>query len=61
MNVQLGKFTVQMAEGQTCAIQKISEKGGVTLTVFRFCWTKENAERDDGFTVGWLEDCPGVM
>ena len=61
MNVQLGKFTVQMAEGQTCAIQEISEKGGVTLTVFRFCWTKENAERDDGFTVGWLEDVPGVM
>ena len=40
MNVQFEKFTVQMADGQTCEIKEISEKDGVTETVFRFLWTK---------------------
>ena len=61
MNIQLENFTVRMADGQTCAIQTISEKDGVTKTVFRFGWTKENAERSDTFTVGWMADVPGVM
>lgn len=61
MSVQLEKFTVCLSDGQTCEIKEISEKDGVTETVFRFRWTKENAERDDGFTVSWFEDVPGVM
>ncbi|MBR0536817.1 MAG: hypothetical protein IJK40_01580, partial [Clostridia bacterium] len=61
MNVQLEKYAVQMTDGQTCAIREIREKDGVTMTVFRFVWTKENAGRDDSFTVSWLEDVPGVM
>ena len=60
MNLQLEQFTVQMTDGQTCTVKKIIEKDGVTLTVFRFCWTEENAERDDSFTVGWFQDVPGV-
>ena len=61
MDVQLEKFTVRMTDGQTCDVKEISEKDGVTMTVFRFRWTKENAERDDCFTVNWFEDVPGVM
>ena len=60
MNVQLEQFSVRMTDGQTCSIRKIRETGGVTTTVFRFRWTKENAERNDSFTVSWFADVPGV-
>ena len=61
MEIQLEKFAVQITDGQTCEIKETREKDGVTETVFRFCWTKENAERNDKFTVGWTENVPGVM
>ncbi|MBR4766235.1 MAG: hypothetical protein IK085_05660 [Clostridia bacterium] len=51
MDIQLEKFSVNMADGQNCIIKEISEKGGVTKTVFRFCWNEENAARNDSFTV----------
>lgn len=61
MHLPLETFTVHMAEGQTCAVKEINEKDGVTKTVFRFGWTKENADRDDAFTVRWQADVPGAM
>ena len=61
MKIQLENFAVEMADGQSAAIKETREKDGVTMTVFRFCWTKENAERNDSFTVGRSADVPGAM
>lgn len=61
MEITLGKFTVDLHEGQSCALKEVQESGGVTKTVFRFCWTEENAANDDGFTVRWTENAAGVM
>ena len=61
MEITLGKFTVDLHAGQSCALKEVRESGGVTKTVFRFCWTEENAVGDDGFTVRWTENAAGVM
>ncbi|MCR5150560.1 MAG: alpha-galactosidase [Clostridiales bacterium] len=61
MDIELGGFNIRLSHGQTCVIKEISEKSGVILTTFNFCWTKENADRDDSFIVGWFADVPGVM
>ena len=60
MELQLGKFTVELAEGMGCSMKAVREKGGVTEYEFAFSWTEENAAAD-GFDISgriwWLALC----
>ena len=61
MELQLGKFTVELAEGMGCSMKAVREKGGVTEYEFAFSWTADNAAADDGFKISWEDMVPGVL
>ena len=61
MEIKSGMFTVEMNEGQTFALKETRARGGVTKYDFKFCWSEENAAKDDRFTVRWTTCAPGAM
>ncbi len=61
METKFEMFTVQLQEGQHCALTAIREAAGVVEYDFLFRWTEENAAKDDAFAVFWVEDVPGAM
>ncbi len=60
MQLKLDLFTITIPKGATCSLQKIKEHNNISEYEFAFSWTKENAVRDDIFSVSWqgcLWDC----
>ena len=61
MTQQLDLFTVDLQDGQRCALQSVTTRGGVTEYVFSLRWTPENAGRNDIFTFSWSTPMTGIM
>lgn len=61
MKAQLDLFLIEMPEGLVCALQRVSEKDGVTEYEFALSWTEKNAAADDGFEFSWREPMKGIM
>jgi len=54
-------FKIDLKDGQTCVVQDIREKDGITEYDFLLGWTKENADADDAFVISWAEPVKGIM
>lgn len=61
MQLKLDLFTVTIPEGATCSLQKIKEHNNISEYEFSFSWTKENAVRDDIFSVSWQDFVAGIL
>ena len=61
MQQQLDIFTLDLQDGQRCALQGIRSTNGVTEYEFKLQWTEENAAADDKFVISWSTPEVGMM